>query len=85
MDIFWRMSDMVTMITILVSMVTVASGSWANDLGGMLSRSCMYGFGIHGIQSRYESNYGDRLWQIECKMINIFGGDDICTWTCKLT
>ena len=75
--------NMLMIIPILLSMMTVSEGSWANNLGGMLSRSCMYSFGISGIKSEFEANHGDRLWAIKCSKIGLFEGDDICMWTCE--
>ena len=73
----------VTMVILLLTMVTVIESRWANDLGGMLSRSCMYGYGIIGVKSEFDENYGDRLWEISCGKIGLFDGDDICMWTSK--
>ena len=53
---------------------------WANTLGGMLLRSCMYGFGISGLHSEFDATVEDRLWKFNCKRIGKTG-NDTCWWT----
>ena len=52
----------------------------ANTLGDVLSRSCMYGFGISGLYSEYDVTTKDRLWRLNCTRIG-FKGYDTCEWT----
>ena len=67
----------------LLHQVVVLAG-WANDLGGMLSRSCMYGFGLSAVSSEYDVTTGDRLWEVQCGQVGLLRGDDTCLWTCEL-
>ena len=55
---------------------------WANVAGHLLSRSCMYGFGISGFYSVYDLAKKDRLWRVHCSRIGFKGGD-FCWWTCE--
>ena len=56
----------------------------ANHLGGMLIRSCMYGFYISGIQSQYDNGKNDRLWIISClKVPQTESNGHFCKWTCE--
>ena len=72
---------------VLLNMVTLAfdlaGARWSNDLGGMLSRSCMYGFGITSIRSQHVESNVDRLWEIGCSRVGLPRGDDVCVWTCE--
>ena len=52
----------------------------ANTLGDVLSRSCMYGFGISGLYSEFDTTTKDRLWRLNCTRIG-FKGYDTCEWT----
>ncbi len=61
---------------------SMVSGDWANTLGGMLLRSCMYGFGISHLASEFDKSTDDRLWKLDCRQVGFRGGDK-CYWTSK--
>lgn len=55
----------------------------ANDIGGMLIRSCMYGFRISTMESQFTGDF-DRLWNIDClPMPKTENVKHFCKWTCK--
>lgn len=56
--------------------------SWANELEGMLIRSCMYGFGVTGLYSEFDSTKRDRRWQIKCERLSP-EIPQTCRWTYK--
>ena len=58
--------------------------SWVNDPGGMLSRSCVYGFGIVSLRSIHDAATNDRSWYVQCGQVGDSSGQHHCRWTCKL-
>jgi len=57
--------------------------SWVNDPGGMLSRSCMYGFGIVSLRSVHDPVKSDRSWYVQCGRVGDSSGQHHCRWTCE--
>ncbi|KAI0234631.1 hypothetical protein LSAT2_015058 [Lamellibrachia satsuma] len=55
--------------------------SWVNDPGGMLSRSCMYGFGIVSLRSIHDPATRDRSWFVQCGQVGDSSGQHHCRWT----
>ena len=56
---------------------------WLNEPRGMISRSCMFGFGISGVVSEFDHGRKDRQWRFLCSSMGQTTGHT-CVWTCKL-
>jgi hypothetical protein len=48
----------------------------------MVIHSCMYGYALAGIYSKYDEQKKDRTWEFNCTVVNE-RGNDTCRWTCE--
>lgn len=64
----------------LMTSVQTLHFDWLNEPRGMISRSCMFGFGVSGLVSEYDRSKKDRQWRLLCSSMGQSTGHT-CAWT----